>query len=94
MSLLNEIRIAQRDVGEQACIRNLERMGLVQPAAPMVSISQAELDSLQADAARYGFIRANGLYHLQFERGECGTGVYLGAAADQAIDAAIKEAKP
>lgn len=54
----------------------------------------AELEALRAYAARYEFIRANGVYHLQFERGECGTGVYLGAAADQAIDAAIKEAKP
>ena len=60
------------------------------------NIRALKLDNslLRADAARYEFIRANGVYHLQFEIGKCGTGVYLGAAADQAIDAAIKEAKP
>ena len=31
MSLLDEIRIAQRNAGEYAVIANLERMGLVQP---------------------------------------------------------------
>jgi hypothetical protein len=31
MSLLDEIRIAQRNAGEDAVIANLERMGLVQP---------------------------------------------------------------
>lgn len=31
MSLLDEIRIAQRDAGESAVVANLERMGLVQP---------------------------------------------------------------
>lgn len=31
MSILDEIRIAQRNAGGEACIANLERLGLVTP---------------------------------------------------------------
>lgn len=34
MSLLHEIQIAQRNAGEAAVIRDLERRGLIAPAAP------------------------------------------------------------
>lgn len=49
MSLIDEIRLAQRDAGEQACIRNLEQLGLIPKAPPIVTISLAELEALRAD---------------------------------------------
>lgn len=46
MSMLDDVRIAQRDAGEAAVIANLERLGLVPKTASPLELMTAQRDDL------------------------------------------------
>ena len=53
MNTLDQIKIAQRDAGEAACIANLEKMGLVTKEPTPLELMTQERDKLKLEIARY-----------------------------------------
>ena len=53
MNTLDQIRIAQRDAGEAACIASLEKMGLTPKKPTPLELLTQECDKLKAEIAMY-----------------------------------------